>query len=414
MKYGLIIAALASGIIGAPALASGIIGAPALAQTVPDMPTTAAPAAASVTGYKLASEDVLSINVVNYTNLSVPQVMITPDGTISLPLLDPIQASGKTTMELTQILTKKWRRYVINPSVSVALVQKHRETVILSGFVAHPGPADYRPDMHVLNALANAGDALPNGDLEHVVVTHADRTKQTLDLSHPETKGGTAADLLVEPGDVVYVPEARAEFSVIGEVNKPGSYEYKSDMTVLDALTAVGGVKDTADLSSAKLTHNGQDTKIDLDALIRHGDMSQNVKLSAGDRLLLPEGNRTYVYGAVYRPGYYTFTPGDRVLDALNSAGGPMQQNNVSSPDLSKINLIRIASTKNSAAVQQVNLEQFLKKGDMSGNVQLQPGDVLYIPDKKRGFQFSDLYGALSGLNLINLGAHIFTTGLGR
>ncbi len=156
--------------------------------------------------------------------------------------------------------------------------------------------------------------------------------------------------------------------------------------------------------------HNGKESKLDLDALLKRGDISVNTKLSAGDRILIPEvRNRTYVFGAIARPGFYIFKDGDRILDALNGLGGPTQNAN-----LAKINVIRIDKAKNTAAVQEVNIEKFLKKGDLKANIPLGPGDVLFIPDKKRGFRLEDVFGILSGVNLINGLAGIFNGRLGR
>jgi protein involved in polysaccharide export with SLBB domain len=438
-------------------------------------PTELAP----VTGpYLLGPEDVLAVTVVNFPNLST-SVTVPPDGEITVPLLAPVSVKGKTTAELEQILKKDWSKYVINPAVSVSLTQKRPEAVLMYGYVNKSGSLPYRPGLKILDALAEVGGPAPSAELSLVTVTHRDGRKQALDLSHPETRGGTPADIDLAPGDVVYVPlrlsefnvvgevsrpgsfeykdnmtvldaltlvggvkdnadlsaatlshkgkaeplnlkallqqgdlslntrlmpgdvisipERRMEFSVLGEVMKPGSYDYRDDMTVLDALTAVGGVKDTADLDAATLISHGQEHKLDLDALLRHGDLTINTRLAAGDRIMIPEiRNRTYIFGAVARPGYYAFKPGDRILDALNGAGGP-----TSEADLGRVNLIHIDKVKNTAVVAKTDLQKFLTKGDMVGNVSLSPGDVLYIPDKRHGFSMNDLWGALTGMNIV-------------
>lgn len=379
----------------------------------PQTTTPAAQASSAATmaaAYPLAEDDVLSITVLNFSNLSVPSLVIPPDGMISVPLLEPFSVTGMTTAEVKQTLTEKWRKYVINPAVNVVIAQKRRENVVFAGFVGRTGAIEYRQSIHILTALAEAGGATFTGDLSRVVVQHKTGEKQTLDLSHPETKGGSAVDIVLLPGDLITVPEKRTQFSVLGEVNKPGSYDYRDDMTVLDALTAVGGIKETADLDSATLIHEGKESKIDLDALLRHGDMSVNTKLAAGDRLMLPEiRNRVYVFGAVSRPGYYIFKAGDRVLDALNGSGGPTREGN-----LAKINVIRIDKAKNTATTEAVDIEKFLKKGDTKGNVALGPGDVLYVPDKKHKFGIQDIFGVLSGLNFVNSTMSIITHGLGN
>lgn len=363
--------------------------------TAPALPVTAAPATA--TGpYLLAADDVLSIRVVNFPDLTQPSVVVTPDGTISLPLLPPVTVTGKTTAQLATELSHAWDEYVVHPSVSVTLVSKRKQDVLLYGFLGHSGTIDYRPGMHILEAVAEMGGAAPNGELSSVTITHTSGLSQTLDLSHPETKGDTAQNIVLQSGDVIYVPERRTQFSVVGEVNRPGSFDYKDDMTVLDALTQVGGVKETGDLVNASLTHDGKDRPINLDALLNHGDLSLNTKLAAGDRLLVPEiHNRTYVFGAVGHPGYYTFKPGDRVLDALNFSG-PTQE-----ADYGRINVIHVDKAKNTAVVQTVDIYKFLRSGDMAPNVPLKVGDVLYVPDKRHKFQIGDVLGALTSLSVV-------------
>src|SRR5207244_1376450 len=80
--------------------------------------------------YQLAAEDQIAITVINFTNLSIPSLIVPPDGKIAVPLLEPIDVIGKTTDELARLLTEKWRKYVINPSVTVSLMAKRKENIL--------------------------------------------------------------------------------------------------------------------------------------------------------------------------------------------------------------------------------------------------------------------------------------------
>lgn len=366
-----------------------------------------APVSASQTAtheYLLGPEDVLSINVINFPELSTPQVAVLPNGTISVALLDPVPVAGKTPVEVKQILTEKWKRYVINPSVNVALAQQRSESVHIFGFVEHIGKVEYKPDRHLLEALSEAGGALPTGDLSQVTLMHKSGEKQVLDLSRPETKAGSPADILIQPGDLIFIPERRLQFNVVGQVARPGSYDYKDDMRVLDALTQVGGVLETSDLNAATLIHDGKEQKLDLEALLRRGDLSVNIKMSAGDRIMVPElKNRVYVFGDVGRPGYYLFKPGDRILDALNGVGGPARD-----AEMKKINRIRTDKASNKPALTTVNMDLFFKKADLSANLLLEPGDVIYVPNSKRPFGVQDILGAFSGVQALTAIGHLF------
>ena len=357
------------------------------------------PAPSVPTPYLLAADDALSITVINFANLSAT-VVIPPDGNITLPLLDPLPVTGLTTGEVAQLLKDKWKRYVINPSVSVTLTQKRRQSVVFYGQVARVGPAEYRSGLHLIEALAEAGGTPPAADLNHVVVTHSSGQKQVLDLGHPEKLRGTESDVLLQVGDIVFVPEKHTQVSVVGEVNSPGSLEYKEGMTVLDALKGAGGVRlETADLAGASLTHQGAAKPFNLSDLLSKGDMRLNAVLEPGDSLLIPEiRNRTYVFGAVGRAGFYNFKPGDRILDAMTGVGGPSPQ-----ADLTRVHVIHIKPDKTVAGVEQVDLNKFLKdkKPDLKYNVALGPGDVLFVPERKKGYSLTDLFGVLSGFSLL-------------
>ena len=184
------------------------------------------------------------------------------------------------------------------------------------------------------------GGSLPTADPANAVLTHADGTKQTIDLSHPEKKSDDPeVNVVLQPGDVIYIPEQQGKISVVGEVKQPGSIYYKENTNVLDAIASSGGInQDTADLDNSTLTHNGVAHKLDLRALYNKGDLSKNEILSSGDIISIPElHNRVYVYGDVGRPGYYYYKPGDRLADAFSSAAVSPDA------DLNKVNLVHVS-----------------------------------------------------------------------
>ena len=375
-------------------LLAGLAVMPAGAQVAP-APTTAPVVAPN---YRIDAGDVLGVDVVNFPNLSMPQTMVGPDGTISLPLLDQISVRGLTREQVKQMLAAKWRKYVINPAVNVFLIQKHAQTVVLNGYLNHTGTVDYRPDLHLLEAMAQMGGALPTADSSKAVLTHADGTKQALDLSHPETKAGTDVDVLLQPGDVLYIPQQEGKVSVTGDgIKQPGSIYYKENLTLLDAISASGGINpDIADLPAATLTRGGVDKKIDLQALLRNGDPKADVLLASGDIINIPElHNRTYVTGDVAHQGWYYYKPGDRIQDALSSAG--LQPD----ADTGKINLIHTNKDKTVSQMVRVNFDDFQLRGNPAGNPPVQPGDSLYIPKKHEQFNANSILQVLGGVGAV-------------
>ena len=384
-------------------LLAGLAAVPAGAQVTPAAPLPAkAPLVAP--SYQIAAGDVLGVDVVNFPSLSTPQAMVGPDGTISLPLLDQINVNGLTRAQVTRLLTAKWRKYVISPAVTVSLVQKHAETVVLNGYLNHTGMVDYRPNLHLLEALAQMGGALPTADASKAVLTHADGTKQALDLSHPETKAGTEADVLLQPGDVLYVPQQEGKVSVTGDgIKQPGSIYFKENLTLLDAINASGGIiPDTgdqpgADLAGATLTRSGADKKIDLQALLHDGDPKADIVLAPGDIINVPVlHNRVYIYGDVQRQGFYYYKPQDRLADAFATAGL------MPDSDTGKVNVIRVDKDKKVAHMDRVSFDKFVQKGDYSGNPAVQPGDSYYIPKKGTKFSLNDILAPITAIGSLS------------
>ncbi len=389
-------------------LLAGLVATPAGAQVTPASPLPAkAPVVAS--DYQIAAGDVLGVDVVNFPNLSTPQTMVGPDGKISLPLLDQVSVNGLTREQVTRLLTSRWRKYVINPAVTVSLIQKHPQTVVLSGYLNHTGTIDYRSDLHLLEALAQMGGALPTADPSKAVLKHADGTSQTLDLSHPETKAGTAVDVLLQPGDVLLMPMQEGKVSVTGDgIRQPGSIYYKENLTLLDAISASGGtIADTpdlpgADLAGATLTRNGVDKKIDLKALLHDGDPRADVMLEPGDIVNVPlPHNRVYIYGDVQRQGFYYYKAHDRLRDAFATAGL------LPDSDTGKINVIRTPKGNQPPLMERVSFDKYLQKFDPSGNPEVQPGDAYYIPKRGTKFSLNDILAPLSAVGSLSYTARL-------
>jgi polysaccharide export outer membrane protein len=388
----------------------GVLTAPPVSP-IPSL-SGQAPAEAAPAGYRLGPEDQIEVSVVNFPNLNC-RPAVQPDGTVGVPLLGSVAVTGKTADEVASLLAKRWEKYVIRPSVTVTVFQRRAVlSVTVYGAAKGGGSVPFRKGLRLSQALAAVGGvADEKGDATRVSVIRRSGTRLVTDMSRPETKSGTDADPELEEGDLVFVPEkVVAEVSVLGEVAVPGSLDFKEHTTVLDAITARGGVRETADLAHATLMRaGGKEEPLDLEALLRRGDVSLNRELQPGDRIMVPEiKNRTYIFGAVGRPGYYAYKPGDRLLDALNNSSL------MPSANLTQVRLVRIDKDKNTARVTEVNLEKFLKKGDAAGNVALEPGDVIFLTEKGKKFGFQDFLGVLSGLSLVNSAARIFTGGIGN
>ncbi len=106
--------------------------------------------------YRLASGDVIRINVFGEQDLSIEEIRLTDAGSFSYPFIGEVQARGKTATELERLLTSRLKGdYLVDPRVSVSVL-KYREFYI-SGEVKQPGGYPYQPGLTLRRAIALSG-----------------------------------------------------------------------------------------------------------------------------------------------------------------------------------------------------------------------------------------------------------------
>lgn len=346
--------------------------------------------------YILGPDDEIGIHVTGYEQFNQAGLVIPPDGRITVDLLPPITATGMTVEVLARELKAQWSEYLKNIAVTVSLLHRRPpEAISVYGHAPRNGPIEYRPTLRLLDAVAQMGGAGTEGDLSRLNVTHRNGTTQTLDLSLPETKANAPANIILQEGDLIYVPLRNARVTVTGEVTRPGDLPFHEGMKLMDAISEAGSYhSESADLSEANLSRGGKTLPLDLEMLYRRGHTDLNIAMEPGDSLYIPEvRNRIYVFGAVGHSGYFNFKPGDRVLDALTSMGGYTQE-----ADIRHINVIFVDKAKSVTKVDKVNLDLFLRKGDLKQNLALSAGNVLFVPTRKKGL---NLVESLYSLRLI-------------
>jgi polysaccharide export outer membrane protein len=106
--------------------------------------------------YKIGVTDILQIVVWKNEDLSI-RVPVRPDGKISMPLLDDVQAEGLTPVELKEVLTRELAEYVTTPDVGVIVVEMNSQFVSVVGEVGRNAQIALTKDLRVLEAIAAVG-----------------------------------------------------------------------------------------------------------------------------------------------------------------------------------------------------------------------------------------------------------------
>jgi len=183
------------------------IAGPVMAQTPAG--ATAAPASASLpAGYVIGPEDVLAIVFWRDKDMSA-DVTVRPDGKISLPLLNDVQAAGLTPEELRAQLVKVAAKYIEDPNTSVVVKEIHSRKVFVTGKVTKPGTFPLTGDMNVLQVIALAGGLLEYADSKNIAIIRSENGKQEFhkfNYNDVIKQKRVEQNIPLKPGDTVVVP----------------------------------------------------------------------------------------------------------------------------------------------------------------------------------------------------------------
>jgi polysaccharide export outer membrane protein len=161
-----------------------------------------------IPGYRIGPEDVVQVSV--WSNDAMSRTApVRPDGKISLPLLNDVQAAGLTPMELRQDLMRRLADYMAQPEVAVSVTEVRSFKVSVIGAVPKPDRYQLRSRTTVMDVLAMAGGLDEYASRSRIVVirTEGGRTHR-IPFDYEKVRSGDAAqaNFDVAPGDIVLVP----------------------------------------------------------------------------------------------------------------------------------------------------------------------------------------------------------------
>ena len=195
-----------------PLLAGAVLGAALIAAEPADAQAPAVDASArdanhvaAQNAYRIGPEDMLQISVWKNEALS-RAVPVRPDGKISLPLLNDVQAAGLTALELREVLTQKLAEYIPSPEVSVIVSDVRSFKVSVMGEVAHPGRFEFKSWTTVLDVLALAGGFTQFATRSRIVILRPEGTTMKRIPFNYNKVAGDQENFYLRNGDIVLVP----------------------------------------------------------------------------------------------------------------------------------------------------------------------------------------------------------------
>lgn len=187
---------------------------PAAARQVAQAPKSAnsggavAPAGATVPpGYVIGADDVLSIAFWRDKELSA-DVVVRPDGKISLPLLNDVHAVGYTPEQLSAVLKQAATKFIADPDATVIVKEIRSRKVFVLGEVGKPGAVALNVEMNVLQLIASVGGLLEYADKENIlIVRNEGGSERRFRFNYDDVIKGknVKQNILLQPGDTVVV-----------------------------------------------------------------------------------------------------------------------------------------------------------------------------------------------------------------
>jgi len=167
---------------------------------------------------------------------------------------------------------------------------------------------------------------------------------------------------------------------VAGEVKAPGVFKLNRPITLLHIFSMVQGLKDTADLKNSYLLRDGKKINIDIHALVKRDDFSQNIILKANDFIFIHDNfsSRINIMGEVGAPQVLTYKDNMTILDAVLLADG---LTDIAKPEETHI-YRKVFNERGEQYTKRIriDLERVIVKGDLTKNILLEPGDIIHIP----------------------------------
>jgi polysaccharide export outer membrane protein len=307
--------------------------------------------------YRVGPGDVLVLVLTGDVEF-VHQLDVTREGFIVIPQVGQIYVNNLTMDQLNTTLRQRLgqsysgiRTGTTRFDVTIARLRTNQVYVI--GEVVQPGSYQLASVATVLNALYASGGPTARGNFRRVQVLRQSDTAATLDLYEYLMRGGTRGDIILEQGDVVFVPMRGARVSVTGAVERPAIYELRGRETLSEAIELAGGFRPGAELRrlavhrilpagergpgrfpraaiDVALETSGRDGGRNDGTTERRNNVSiPALTLEDGDSIVvdgigtLDDALYVRITGMVSKPGRYPWQPGITLRDLVYLARGP-------------------------------------------------------------------------------------------
>lgn len=331
--------------------------------------------------YRLGPGDEVIIDIWGTSQNTIRQ-QISPDGTINIEKIGPVNLSGMTVSEaneyLKRVLGKTYSGLdAPDGTLEIRLTLGNARTIQINvmGEVVQPGTYALSSFSTVFHALYRAGGVNEIGSLRNVQVTRNGKTVAKVDVYDFIMKGKTQDDIRLQEGDVIIVPAYEALVQISGNVKRPMKFEMKKNETLATLINYAGGFSADAYTRSLRVVRqNGEEYEINT---VKEIDYSaypmRNGDVVTAEAILNRFTNKLEVRGAVYRPGIYQLNGEINTVRALvNEAKGLMGD--------AFTNRAVLQREREDLTTEIISVDVRSIMAGTSPDIPLQKNDILYIP----------------------------------
>lgn len=331
--------------------------------------------------YRLGPGDEVIIDIWGTSQNTIRQ-QISPDGTINIEKIGPVNLSGMTVSEaneyLKRVLGKTYSGLdALDGTLEIRLTLGNARTIQINvmGEVIQPGTYALSSFSTVFHALYRAGGVNEIGSLRNVQVTRNGKTVAKVDVYDFIMKGKTQDDIRLQEGDVIIVPAYEALVQISGNVKRPMKFEMKKNETLATLIGYAGGFSADAYTRSLRVVRqNGEEYEINT---VKEIDYSaypmRNGDVVTAEAILNRFTNKLEVRGAVYRPGIYQLNGEINTVRALvNEAKGLMGD--------AFTNRAVLQREREDLTTEIISVDVRSIMAGTSPDIPLQKNDILYIP----------------------------------
>lgn len=197
---------LLSGCMGSRDIATGTVGQPT--ATVIDLPSSVPENSSDVTpSYILGPNDVINVNVFREPDLTFPSLRLDATGRFEMPLIGRVDANNKNIDALSAEITERYGRdYLVNPQISINIVEVNSKRLTVEGAVNNPGVYIQPNATDLLSAIAIAGGPTDTAKLKEIAVFRViDGENRVAAFDVKRIRSGELSNPVIYPGDIVVV-----------------------------------------------------------------------------------------------------------------------------------------------------------------------------------------------------------------